>query len=192
MAAGTVVFLNGASSSGKTTLIQVLQKRMEGPVLNAGLDQFLWMLPGRYLDRPLWDDVLGRMTAGGATGHRLITGMHRAIAALSLAGNPVLADHVLVESAWVVDLAQTFAGLPAYLVGVTCPLAVLEERERARKDRTLGQARAQFEIVHRHGVYDLVVDTAVLAPEEAAGRILAHLQSNPPRALVGIQAGRPG
>ncbi len=192
MAAGTVVFLNGASSSGKTTLIQVLQKRMEGPVLNAGLDQFLWMLPGRYLDRPLWDDVLGRMTAGGATGHRLITGMHRAIAALSLAGNPVLADHVLVESAWVVDLAQTFAGLPAYLVGVTCPLAVLEERERARNDRTLGQARAQFEIVHRHGVYDLVVDTAVLAPEEAAGRILAHLQSNPPRALVGIQAGRPG
>ncbi len=192
MAAGTVVFLNGASSSGKTTLIQVLQKRMEGPVLNAGLDQFLWMLPGRYLDRPLWDDVLGRMTAGGATGHRLITGMHRAIAALSLAGNPVLADHVLVESAWVVDLAQTFAGLPAYLVGVTCPLAVLEERERARNDRTLGQARAQFEIVHRHGIYDLVVDTAVLAPEEAAGRILAHLQSNPPRALVGIQAGRPG
>ncbi len=192
MAAGTVVFLNGASSSGKTTLIQVLQKRMEGPVLHAGLDQFLWMLPGRYLDRPLWDDVLGRMTAGGATGHRLITGMHRAIAALSLAGNPVLADHVLVESAWVVDLAQTFAGLPAYLVGVTCPLAVLEERERARNDRTLGQARAQFEIVHRHGIYDLVVDTAVLAPEEAAGRILAHLQSNPPRALVGIQAGRPG
>ena len=36
--------------------------------------------------------------------------------------------------------ARLFAPLPAYFVGVHCPLEVLIQREADRKDRTLGQA----------------------------------------------------
>ncbi len=143
MTPGMIIILNGASSSGKTSLVRALQKTLDGPYLDAGLDRFLWMLPGRYLDRPLWDDVLGLATEAGATGHRLVLGMHRAIAALARAGNCVIADHVLVESAWLADCAAVFVELPAWLVGVRCPLEVLVERERSRADRTLGQAAAQ-------------------------------------------------
>jgi chloramphenicol 3-O phosphotransferase len=178
-----IVILNGTSSSGKSTLLKVLQQILPGPWLDAGLDKFLWMLPGRYLDLPLWDDVLGRAVEAGETGHTLVCGMHQAMAALSRAGIPLVADHVLVEPAWVLDLAEALDGLPAYLVGVRCPLEVLEDRERSRKDRTLGQARAQFPLVHAHGVYDLEVDTSLLDPEACAAWIIARMESGPPQAL---------
>lgn len=178
-----IVILNGASSSGKSTLLKALQHALPGPWLDAGLDKFLWMLPMRYLDRPLWDDVLGLAVEAGETGHTLVRGMHRSMAALSRAGNPLLADHVLVEPVWVRDLAEALDGLLAYLIGVRCPLEVLEERERSRKDRTLGQARAQFPRVHAHDVYDLEVDTSLLSPEACAARIIARMESDPPQAL---------
>lgn len=176
--------LNGASSSGKTSLVKALQALSGQPFLDAGLDRFLWMLPARYLDRPLWDDVLGRAVEAGATGHRLVSGMHQAIAALARAGNHVVADHVLVEPAWVAECAVLFADLPAYLVGVHCPLALLLQREQARRDRTPGQAAAQHARVHTHVLYDLEVDTSIHSPEACAGQILEHLrQGSPPAAF---------
>jgi len=131
---GTILLLNGTSSSGKTSLVKALQTLLPEPFLDAGLDRFLWMLPKRYLDRPLWDDVLGLATEAGAAGRQLATGMHHAIAELSRRGCHVVADHVLVEPAWVEECARLFHDLPAWLVGVHCPLAVLEERERIGMD----------------------------------------------------------
>lgn len=188
---GTILLLNGASSSGKSSIMAVLQDILDAPFLDAGLDKFIWMLPGRYLNRPLWDDVLGLATAAGAVGRPLISGMHRAIAALAWAGNCVLADHVLVEKEWVGECAELFCELPAYFIGVYCPLAVLEERETARRDRTLGQARAQFPLVHAAGVYDLLVDTSVHSAEACARQIQARLTSGaPPQAFRQIRRQR--
>jgi chloramphenicol 3-O phosphotransferase len=180
---GTIILLNGASSSGKTSILIELQKMLVEPYLNAGLDKFLWMLPSRYLDRPLWDDVLGLADRAGAAGNRLISGMHQAIAALARSGNNVVADHVLIEKDWLYECAIQFAGLPAYLVGIRCPLAVLELRERERKDRTLGQARLQHEIVHKHAIYDLEVDTSMFTPRECAEKIITCVCSIPPQAF---------
>lgn len=171
----TILILNGASSSGKTTLVKALQTTLDAPYLDAGLDRFLWMLPSRYLDRPLWDEVLGLATQAGDVGNRLVRGMHRGIAALATAGNNVVADHVLVEPAWLADCATLFAGMRAYLIGVHCPLEVLEKRERNRKDRTLGQAKAQYDIVHRDAVYDIELDTHRLSPDACAEFIKGKL-----------------
>lgn len=183
----TVIILNGASSSGKSSIIKALQARLDVPFLDAGLDRFIWMLPKRYLDCPLWDDVLGLNTEAGLMGHRLVTAMHRAIVALSRAGSNVVADHVLVESAWVDDAAALLADLPAYLVGLRCSLEVLEQRERDRKDRTLGQARAQVTAVHKHvlsrGGYDVEVDSSVESPETCARRIAEHVAAARPEAF---------
>lgn len=185
-----VIVLNGASSSGKTTLVRELQRTLDGPWLDAGLDRFLWMLPPRYLESPLWGDVLGPAVRAGATGHALARGMHEAIAALSRSGCPVVADHVLVEPLWVDHCASLFADLPAYLVKVFCPIDVLEERERERRDRTLGQARAQFDLVHAHTVYDVEVDTSQMSPCECAERIAERIAAGPPEAFAGIARAR--
>jgi len=42
---GTIILLNGTSSSGKTTLLRLLQDRLAEPYLEAGIDKFIWMLP---------------------------------------------------------------------------------------------------------------------------------------------------
>jgi len=185
MQTGTLIMLNGASSSGKTTLLEALQDCLNEPYCNAGLDKFLFMLPERWLERPLWDDVLGLADRAGGMGHTLVSGMHRAIRALLESGNNVLADHVLVEPAWARECAALFAPLPAYLVGVRCPLDVLEARERQRKNRTLGQARLQADLVHAGCVYDLEVHTDLHTPQYCAAQIKALLGSGqPPRAFA--------
>ncbi len=186
--AGNIIIINGASSSGKTSMVKAVQALMDEPYLDAGLDRFLWMLPRRYLQRPLWDDVLGLADRAGETGHWLISGMHHAIVTLSERGINVVADHVLVEPMWAQECAQLFAGLPAWLVGVRCPLEVLEEREKQREDRTLGQARLQHERVHAHGIYDLEVDTSVFNAHECSLKIKQCLGTGrPPEAFRRIQ-----
>lgn len=173
---GTIIILNGTSSSGKTSIVKALQDLLDEPFLDAGIDKFIWMLPHRYLRQPLWDEVLGLATTAGPIGNQLVLGMHQTIAALSRSGSHVVADHVLVETAWVADCAQVLQELPAYFVGVRCPLEVVEAREAARKDRTLGQARAQFPLVHAHGIYDLEVNTAELSAEACAQQIKSYIE----------------
>ncbi len=180
MQTGTILLLNGTSSSGKTSLVHALQAILEPPFLDAGIDKFIWMLPERYLERPLWDQVLGWASHAGPVGHQLMSGMHQAIAALARTGNNVIADHVLVEPRWLEECAELFYDLPAYLIGVRCPLDVLEQREKARRNRTLGQASAQFDLVHVPGIYDLEVDTSIATPEECAQQIQRRVQDPAP------------
>ena len=163
--------------------MKALQNILEEPFLEAGIDKFIWMMPERYLERPLWDDVLGKANHAGETGLSLVDAMHRTIETLSIAGWNVVADHVLVENAWREDCIRRFSALPAYLVGIRCPLEELEWREKARKNRTLGQARLQYEVVHTGLKYDLEVDTSILSAAECAERIKVWLESHPPKAL---------
>jgi chloramphenicol 3-O phosphotransferase len=180
MAPGTIILLNGTTSSGKSSILAELQQTLDGPFLDAGIDKFIWMLPARYLnERELWDTVLGHAAYAGPLGLQLFSGMHHAIAALAWAGNHILADHVLVEPAWVDECARLFHDLPAYLIGVRCPLAVVEQRERERGDRTLGQARKQFERAHAHGLYDFEIDTSLATPAACAAQIRAYLATGP-------------
>ena len=172
---GTIIVLNGASSAGKTSLLEALQVALPSPFLHAGLDKFLWMLPSRYRRAPLWNEVLGQATRAGAEGHRLVESMHHAMAALARSGSNVVADHVLIEPGWLPHCTEVLQGPPTLFVGVVCPLVVLEERERARKDRTLGQAKLQHDLVHRDARYDIVIDTSKLSPEHGAAAVAQHL-----------------
>ena len=179
--AGQIIVLNGTSSSGKTSIVHALQDVLAEPYLDVGLDKFIWMLPKRYLVPPLWQEVLGLATEAGPVGQRLISGIHQAVATLSKAGNHVIVDHVLLERPWVTECAHLFSELPALFVGVHCPLHISEQREIARKDRTLGQARAQFPLVHAHTIYDLELNTAAYDAVACARRIKQHLEAGHPR-----------
>jgi chloramphenicol 3-O phosphotransferase len=175
----TIIFINGTSSSGKTSLIKALQSQLPEPYLDMGIDRFIWMLPSRYLNRPLWDEVLGKAHHSGPLGLALFSGMHHAIAASARRGLNIIADHVLIEKTWVDECSVLFADMNAYLVGLHCPLEILEQRERARQDRTLGQARAQFDIIHKHVTYDLELDTSKFNTEDCAEKTISRLKSPP-------------
>ena len=127
------------------------------------------------MEKPSWRSIPDRSAI------RLFSGMHHAILELAKSGLNIIADHVLLEKKWVTECADLFHDLTAYLVGVRCPLEVLEERERSRKDRTLGQAKAQFIATHKNCTYDLEVDTSILSAEECAKQIfeLIHFAEKP-------------
>ncbi len=181
---GTIILLNGASSSGKTSIIRALQPILDEPYLEAGIDKFLFMLPNDYLMKAhLWHQVIGYeqgdngelLPKVGNHGHQLMRGMHRAIAALAQTGNHVIADHVLLDDTWREDCVKALAGLDVLFVGIICPLNILEEREKDRKDRTLGQAGGQAKLVHNKCIYDLEVDTSQYSPIECAEKIKTRL-----------------
>src|SRR5258708_10889321 len=176
MPPGHIILLNGASSAGKTSILRVLQATLAEPYLEAGIDKFLWMLPERYLNRPLWYNVITThhppnrdlYFTSSELGDRLIFGMHQALAAFAQNGNTLLVDHVLIDRRWLADCVAQLAEFGPLFVGVRCPTDILEQRERDRKDRTLGQARAHEAVVHAHGFYDVEVDTSLNSPEECA------------------------
>lgn len=117
----------------------------------------------------------------------MVDGLHRTVASLADAGLSVIVDHVLLDPDWVVDLAKRLAGHDVLFVGVRCPLEVVVERERARRERTIGQAAAQFDVVHQVGGYDLEVDTSALSPEAAAKVIALSVEGGwPPRAFANL------
>lgn len=173
MANGNIIFLNGTSSSGKTTIAKALQDILVEPYLLVALDNFTSMLPERYRS-PECEEV----EAVPSIIANVISGMHHCIATLAASGNNVIVDHVLQERAWLNDCIRLFDGLPVLFVGVRCPLEVLEQRERERGDRAAGTARYQFDTIHANGIYDVEVDTSALSPLECAAMIRNVLLRN--------------
>jgi chloramphenicol 3-O phosphotransferase len=202
--AGRIILVNGTSSSGKTSLIRALQAALPDPWLEIGIDRFVFSLPRRYLEQPGWSEVFRYVRPAGRTdgpfrietgplGQRLVAGMHATAAALAEEGLDVIVDHVLLERAWLIDCAERWRDLAVLFVGVRCPLEVIERRERERRDRTIGQAAAQFEVVHRWGTYDVEVDTSRLGPDEAAAAVVAAVDAGfPVTSLARLVGGRPG
>ncbi len=191
-----IVVLNGTSSAGKTTVAKALQRQLDEPYVLAGIDQAVFMLPPQYLVPPLWGRVFeyeyagGELTAirPGPLGHDLMAALHRAVGAYAEAGLHVIVDHVLLDRRWLDDMAALYAEHRVWFVGVRCPLAVVEERERARRDRTIGQVRAQFDMVHAGCRYDFEIDTSLHTPEDCARLIVAHMQATPaPRAFADLR-----
>jgi chloramphenicol 3-O phosphotransferase len=127
--------------------------------------------------RPPEGSAEGIAVKAGPLGHQLIATMHRTFALMASLGHHLIVDHVLLEPEWVDDLVQVLDGHSVLFVGVRCPLAVVEQRERERGDRVIGMARGHFESVHAHASYDLEVDTSLLTARECALRILDHLRS---------------
>jgi chloramphenicol 3-O phosphotransferase len=94
------------------------------------------------------------------------------------AGNLVIVDDVLEEEPpWIENVLAFFDGLDVTFVGVHCPLAELERREKERGDRRQGMARQQFEQVHAQAIYDVEVDTSVLRSEECASIIVDYIDA---------------
>jgi len=188
---GRVVILNGPSSVGKSTIAGALQAALGEPWLKVAFDDFLGFVPVRLVNLvPSADPGLRWFPAEdtgedatrivvGEYGHRVIHGMHRAIAALAQSGLDVIVDDVLLEAAWLDDYLDAMAGIDVFFIGVTAPLSVIEEREIARGDRFPRQARGHYDHVHHDQVYDLLVDTSTSSPEACMERVAARIDAGP-------------
>jgi chloramphenicol 3-O phosphotransferase len=172
-APGQVILLNGASSSGKSTIARQLLADFQSPWFHMAVDMFGAMRAEEQtheLDADALREVL----------HRTRAGFHRAVAGMALAGNDIVMDHVLSEPWRLADLLTVMAGIDVVFVGVHCATADLERREAARGDRTVGTAADQIERVHADAIYDVEVDTSAGAADVCSARIRHYLSRRPP------------
>ena len=178
---GLVIFLNGTSSSGKSSIAAELLRMLDEPYFHLPVDAFHAMRSGA----PVPPDQLGTVL------HRTWQGYHRAVAGMAEAGNNIVVDHVLSARWRLDDCLSLFAPEAVVLVGVHCPPEELERRERERGDRPAGLAARQLKQVHAHGIYDLECDTSRATPRECALRIKEFLPDRPtPTAFQRLRAGR--
>jgi chloramphenicol 3-O phosphotransferase len=181
--AGVCIVLNGASSSGKTSIALALRDRWPGPLQISGIDTFLlcqsesffgdgspapgfaW-IPAVVAGMPAFDVVAGPL------GTALLRTAQVFWRACADEGLDQVVDDVWLTEDQALGFKSLMAGAHVLWVGVTCPLEVIEQRERDRGDRRVGQARGHAHLVHRWTGYDVEVDTSHLSPVECASIIL--------------------
>ena len=197
---GTIVVLNGTPRSGKSRIAAALQKSSDSLCLTFGVDAMAGATPARLRpgiglrpggERPDLEDAV----AG------LFGALYSAVAAWSRAGITVIVDvgHHDDYSKPLGILARTavlLQGLPAYFVGVRCPVEVIMTRRDADPEGDYVTSNPDGSIpgvifrweraVHDPGVYDLEVDTSTLSPEVCAAAILGRVNQGPPVAFTTI------
>lgn len=196
-----VIFVNGPSSSGKTTLCRALQAAIPEPYLYLGFDDFIFSSAPRYYsdadtsEQTRTDQFTAegvQMVTTSAPGEpvsvtavfgpvfrRLIDAMPAAVRTLVDGGNAVIFDDVLHDREMYKSRGHAFAGLHVFAVGVVCALDVLEARERERGDRVLGRARGLADVVHGFCSYDVMVDTGTTNVDACVAEILTALAPRP-------------
>jgi chloramphenicol 3-O phosphotransferase len=148
-----IIFLHGASSSGKSTIARVLQARIEKPFWHISIDHLRdsGVLPmNRFRSGEFaWADAR----------QAVFSGFHASLAAYADAGNNLILEHILDTNGWLEMLCNLFECHDVLFVAVHCPLEALVEREKHRGNRPAGSAKRDFEAIHVGKVYDLELDT---------------------------------
>ena len=194
-----VIVINGASSSGKTTLAVALQDILEGSWLIFGIDTLISAIPLKLLDmhedasigaRPREHEVAEGGIDFGANGEitigpefeRLEAAWLKGLACIAATGTRLILDEVFLYGALSQDrLRRSLDGRNVAWIGVTCDAEVAIERERKRGDRVVGGFERQFKRVHDGVHYDLVVDTTARPANEIAQQIAEHVRNSSSR-----------
>ena len=170
MEKGKIIFLNGVTSSGKTSVTRALQNHGDLFFYAMSNDLFQQMVGVRYLRENYWK-YLGNV----------LFEMYRTAKAFSDRGHHVILDGVLSEHPEIPDhyrrMREIFADSPLSMVYLDCPLEECRRRNLARGDRGEYQSHEQAGMMPPDAVYDLTLDTSVLSAGDCAEIIVRHIFS---------------
>lgn len=174
MTVAKTILINGASSSGKTSLCRALKTHLEIDTYHANLDVYLNSFSFRSNNYGLLND---------STLFRMIKGFLKSAATIASEDFVVIIDMVVQEAEWISPILDSFASSDLYLVGLDCALSTLRIRENMRPDRIRGIAEYQIHRVHRHMIYDLFLDSSVLTAEAMAYEVTNLIRLHQPAAF---------
>jgi len=168
MEKGRVIFLNGVTSSGKTSIVEALQEREDIFFYVVANDLFQEMIGEKYLQRDYWKYL-----------SEVIIMMYHTAKLYSDMGKNVLIDGILVERDELrphyAQFRKIMADNPVDIVEVYCPLEICRQRNIARGDRYETQSQEQHELMAKEILYSTRVDTSMLTPAECAQHIIDML-----------------
>ena len=164
MPKGKIIYLEGVSSAGKTSLAKALQARLAEPFFWLAGDMFWDMAPKKFVND--MDAIFPKIDAATVNTIRLFSDL----------GIDVIVDIVPVNiSGSMGKFVRALHDCPVLYVHVTCPLEELRRREKERGDRQVGQGESQLAWISPQGAYDIIVDTYKNSSEECADKIIELL-----------------
>lgn len=165
---GRIIFLNGVTSSGKTSIVDALQKKGDVFFYVVANDLFQETVGEEYLEEDYWKYL-----------SEVIIMMYHTAKLFSDMGKNVLIDGILVERNEIKphyeQLLTILKDNPLDIVEVYCPLEICRERNIQRGDRYAEQSEEQYALMAKNISYSMRVDTSVQTPEECAQSILKRL-----------------
>lgn len=170
MEKGRIIFLNGVTSAGKTSIVEALQERDDVFFYVVANDLFEEMIGEKYLRENYWKYL-----------SEVIIMMYHTAKLYSDMGKNVLIDGILVERDEIKphyeQMTEILKENPLDVVEVYCPLNICRERNRTRGDRGENQSDEQQELMAKNIAYRLRVDTSLHSAAECAQIIVQELVS---------------
>lgn len=188
---GRLIVVNGASSTGKSTLCAALQNLLDAPYLLLGYDRAWMSMPIRYFPSQaneregVWyefdpnDPTVAVGIGFGPVGREVMSGLHHMVAALVASGSNVIVDVLFFDPALFEEAMRLWRPYRPLLVNVKPPLEVSErweaERAETQRGRPRGLARLGRQDIYAHAGFDLDLDSSLGAPEDLARSVIEKL-----------------
>lgn len=165
---GKIIFLNGVTSSGKTSIVEALQEQDDVFFYVVANDLFQEMVGEKFLKENYWKYL-----------SEVILMMYHTAKLYSDMGKHVLIDGILVEREEIKphykQLNEILKDNPLDIVEVYCPPEICRQRNIARGDRSENQSQEQFELMAENIKYSMRVDTSRMSSAECAKAIVTGL-----------------
>lgn len=187
-----IIYLNGCSSAGKSSIAKAIQKLAPTPWLHIGLDTFIGMLPEQYIGfgpkategyytfemvhnhRGSCIHVATELLGESFFGHHI----PKIIGMMADLGHDIIIDEVIFSKAQLDTYLGTLNNHSVYCVKVDCAYETLIEREKSRGDRAIGLANDQYDRLNSYEYpYDLIINTTHISAEVCAETLLFALAS---------------
>lgn len=168
MKKGRIIFLNGVTSAGKTSIVEALQDRDDIFFYVVSNDLFQEMVGEKYLRENYWKYLSD-----------VIIMMYHTARLFSEHGKNVIIDGILVERPEIAphyeQLTEILKSCPLDIVEVYCPLEICKKRNIERGDRYETQSEEQSILMAKNINYSMKVDTSINSPTECADAIVKEL-----------------
>lgn len=179
-----VIFLNGASSSGKTSLARALQEVWSGPLIYWSLDHVISQLPFSYTGKGEYSregfELIDSAVVARDHGYLLNDLSATYVRQLSALEYDIVVDYVLLDEAMLRPFEDNLREIEVCFVGVDCRVDIISRRNEAREDRATGLSISQCDSVHFcRSRYDLDLDSSENPPHVLAKILLDHINSAP-------------
>lgn len=178
---GLIVFLNGTSSSGKTSISKELIRIANHNFMHISVDSFSEGIIQSYTEMfPIFKEAMDDNydKTNEILAPPVVKLFYATIKYFAVIGKCVIVDSLIVNEEHMDECIESIGDQNVVFVGVKCPLKEIERRELARGDRHIGLAKSQYDHIHSHGEYDITVNTFESSIQECAMEILTFINSN--------------
>ena len=166
---GTIIYLNGVTSTGKTSISRELQRQSEKIIYNLSNDMISYILNRERYNKDYWGTLFNTFYV-----------MYDLAVMLADKGDDVIVDAMVVNPPGISGhyeyILDVFRDSKLAMVEVYCPLEECRRRNIARGDRREFQSQEQYDTMVLDVVHDLTINSFENDSATCAAQILEFIR----------------